>query len=576
MMEIDRKRRGWYCFLCVAAIVLQFGALTIAGENPGPAESATEALRRGVEFWRTWKIDDAESAFREAARLEPSSLAAAVGLARVARARIDYAGALTLLDQAARRHPNSALLLNEYGSIYLAAEEPGQARRYFASALQMSPTDAQATVGLAGVDLLERDFQSAIGRLAQCLEREPQNSSARSMLARALLEINRESESAEEARRAIAANPFNVEALFVLAYVRSTERKADESRSLARRVVSLDPYNFSARRMLSQYLDGRAGYEQRIAEPARKHYARGRSLKESGELSRAAEELEGALRIEPRYYRALIAIADVWLRKGEYNRAAAAAQLATVVDPEGSIAHFELSIAHRLISERARIAVGGVDFASLFYDGPAPPAYAATREIFPDYRLLTRRQQAVIDLAVGPLAMFLPRLVSRKARHYLLAFDQRPGDLQGFPDVVGEKTFDGRYYASIRGVGGRVTVSGIEYLDQAALGGFNTIAHEFAHQVHIAALDKGEVSEIRRLYERARREARMLDYYAAANEEEYFAQGYEAFISERKRPSAGLTGRHTRHELLARDPEFYKFLVKLTGKTEARIVGRAF
>ena len=68
----------------------------------------------------------------------------------------------------------------------------------------------------------------------------------------------------------------------------------------------------------------------------------------------------------------------------------------------------------------------------------------------------------------------------------------------------------------------------------------------------------------------------MLDYYAAANEEEYFAQGYEAFISARKRPSAGVTGRHTRHELLARDPEFYKFLVKLTGKTDARIAGRAF
>ena len=61
-------------------------------------------------------------------------------------------------------------------------------------------------------------------------------------------------------------------------------------------------------------------------------------------------------------------------------------------------------------------------------------------------------------------------------------------------------------------------------------------------------------------------EARVL---AAANEYEYFAQGYEAFISERKRPSAGLTGRHTNHELLMRDPELYRFLVRLTGRSPA-------
>jgi hypothetical protein len=163
--------------------------------------------------------------------------------------------------------------------------------------------------------------------------------------------------------------------------------------------------------------------------------------------------------------------------------------------------------------------------------------------------------------------MYLLKLAARKARHYLLAFDQRPGDLHGFADVAGQKTFDGRYYSSIRGIGGRVALSGIEYLDQAAFGGFNTIAHEFAHQVHIAALGKREVNEIRRIYERARREGRALDYYAAANEDEYFAQGYEAFISERKRPSAGVTGRHTRQELW-RDPELYKFLVKLTGKPQ--------
>ena len=572
-MDSNQKtRRPLLTVLLGGTLLLQAGALPIAHAQPyrgeSPAKSAGEALRRGEELRRKWNIDGAEAAFREAATLEPASLEATLGLAQVARARLEYARAINLLDKADSEHPNSSAVLNEYGSIYLAAEEPERARRFFESALRISSSDTPAIIGLAGVDLLERDYDSATRSLRQCLERGPQNSPAHAMLARALLEMNKESEAAEEAGRAIALDDYNVEALYVLAYVKSSERKADASRSLARRVVSLDPFNFNARKMLSQYLDGQAGYEQIVSEQARIRYASGRSLKQDGQLTKAVTELEAALGIEPRYYRALIALADIWLRQGEYERVAAAAKLATAVDPDGSIAHFELSCAHRGMNERARIEIGAVDFAALVYGRPAPAAYALTREIFPNYGSLTRRQQAVIDAAVGPLAMFLPKLARRKARHYLLAFDQRPNDLHGFADVAGEKTFDGRYYESIRGVGGRVTVSGVEYLDQAALGGFNTIAHEFAHQVHIEALGKSVVKEIRSLYERARREGRTLDYYAAANEHEYFAQGYEAFVADRKRPSAGVTGRHTNGELLRDDPELYKFLEKLTGKSQ--------
>lgn len=562
-----KKRLQAGCLLLALTALLQVGGLPIVQARTD-ADSASEASRRGEALRRRWDIEGAEAAFREAAKLEPANLEAALGLARIARARLEYARALGLLDKVAVEHPDSTTVANEYGSIYLAAEEPERARRFFESSLRISSSNVAALTGLAGVSLLERDYKNAVQRLRNCLEREPQNSTARSMLARVLLEMNDVAEAAEEARRAIALDPYNVEAVYLLAYIKSTEHNADESRSLARRVVSLDPFHFSARRMLSQYLDGRAGYQQKVSERARMHYGRARTLKEQAQLTKAIEELEAALRIEPRYYRALIALADVLLREGDYPRAAATAKLAIAVDPDGSIAHFELSCAHRGMNERARIEIGAADFEALFYERPLPAAYAMTREIFPDYSLLTRRQQRVIDAAVEPWALYLPRLANRRARHYLLSFDERPSDLPGFADVIGRKTFDGRNYASIRGVGGLVTVSGIEYLDQAALGGFNTIAHEFAHQVHIAGLGKREVTEIHRLYERARREGRVLDHYSAANEDEYFAQGYEAFISDRKRPSAGVTGLHTRQELLARDPELYRFLVRLTGKPQ--------
>lgn len=577
MFERVRRQRRGSCrifagmiLLCTAASSVGVPSYASYAASPGSVDSrsnlVTDALKRAEELRRRWNLEAANAAFREAADLEPANLEAVLGLARIALARLEYARAVGLLNQASREHPDFLQVLVEYGSVYLAAEEPERARLYFDTALRISPSDSAGIVGLAGVDLLEHNYDKATVSLRDLLMREPKNTSALAMLARVLLENNRNADAAEEARRAMTLDPYNTEALHALACVKSSERNADEALSLARRVVSLDSYNVGARRLLSQYLDGQAGYDQKVSEQARAHYKRARTLKREGKFASASAEMEASLAIEPRYYRALIGLGDLWLRQGDYERAADAAKLAIAVDPEGSSGHLELSCAYREINERARGEIGGVNFAGLFYAQAAKPSYAATREIFPDYASLSRRQQEVIDGAVAPLSPFLSKLVHHKARHYLLPLDERPGELLGFADVANEKTFDGRYYASIRGVGGRIAVTGMEYLDQAARGGFNTIAHEFAHQVHIAALSKREVKAVRKLYEQALQKGVALDYYAAANEYEYFAQGYEAFIASRKRPSAGVTARHTNYELLARDPDLYQFLTKLCGR----------
>lgn len=535
-----------------------------SGQGLSSAQPAREAASRGEELRRKWDLAAAETAFREAVRLDPANREASVGLARIARARFDYAEAIRLLDGAARHHPTSAEVLAEYGAVYLAAEEPRRALAYFEKAAAVEPNSNAVALGRAGVDLLERDYRNAEARVRRHLAYNPRSARAFDLLARVMLENNNTREAAVAAEQALRLDPFDTDGLYALAFARATERKPKEARALAERVIALDPLNAGARRLLSQYLDGRSGLDQKVRPAAREQYERGLELKQEGRLSEALAKFEGALAAHPRYYRALVAMGDVWLRVGEYERAMRAARAAIEVDPEGALAHLELSYACHGMQERARIEIGATDFAKLFYDEAAPPALELTPEIFPNYKSLTRRQQIVIDRAVAPLAQFLPKLAAGGARHYLLAFDQAVIDIREFDDVNTEKTFDGRYYASIRGVGGRVTVSGIEYIETAARGGFHTIAHEFAHQVHMTALSRDDAREVRKLYERARRTGSALDYYAAANEYEYFAQGYEAFISNRKRPGAGVTARHTNRELLARDPELHRFFVRLT------------
>lgn len=491
--------------------------------------------------------------------------------ARALRLRFEYVAALRLLESALKRDPNSAPLLAECGAVYLAAEDPERALEYFERALALDPSCDEAIAGRAAVDLMRRDYAAAERRLRLFLSKEPGSVRARFMLARTLFEVGRIGEAASLAQAALEADPQDAEALYLLAQIYSIERKPAQVRALVRRAIQIDPFHIGARRLLSQYVNGRAGYDQRVSERARRHYERGRALKSEGDLSGALRELRAALEIEPRYYRALLAMAGALLSGGDPAAAARAAEAAIEVDPDGSLAHLLLSLAHGELRERARLELGCPDFAAEFDRRAAPELdEQLIAKVFPDYRRLNDRQRKAIRISVAPLAGFLPELARLGAQHRLLELDQRVVEVKGFEGDEGELTFDGRYYASLRGASGEITLSGIEQVDAAARCEFNAIAHEFAHLVHSFALGQGERKTIKDLYEAAVKGGRALDHYAATNEFEYFAQGYEAFISECKRPSAAGAARHTRAELKRRDPDLYEFLARLTAQAQLR------
>jgi len=343
--------RNRYALLLIALLFAIAARVAQAQSNPleppgaGSARIAREAAKRGEELRRRWALESAEAAFREAASVDPANLEAALGLARIAQARFDYVEAKRLLDGALRDHPRSADLFAGYGSLYIAAEETSRALEYFDRALSIDPQSAAAEIGRAETDLLRRNYNSAEARLRERIGRNPQDGRAHSVLSRVLLEDSRTREAAEEAERALLMDPFDTDALHALAFARAVERKSDEVRLLARRALALNPSNAAIRRLLAQYINGKAGYEQRIGELARRRYERGMSLKQDGRLTDAMAEFDAALQIEPRYYRALIAMGDVWLREENYARAAAVASRAIEVDADGSVAHLQLSYA---------------------------------------------------------------------------------------------------------------------------------------------------------------------------------------------------------------------------------------
>ena len=96
----------------------------------------------------------------------------------------------------------------------------------------------------------------------------------------------------------------------------------------------------------------------------------------------------------------------------------------------------------------------------------------------------------------------------------------------------------------------------------------NQTGHELGHAVH-RLFDYADDKKVEQLYKNALDKGIELDYYAAANSHEYFAQGCEAYISIYKPHKDILYNNplaHTKFELLAQDPDLYYFVKKCLKK----------
>ncbi len=186
-------------------------------------------------------------------------------------------------------------------------------------------------------------------------------------------------------------------------------------------------------------------------------------------------------------------------------------------------------------------------------------------QFFRGYSKLSPERQLQVRVSLRPFAEDLPILLARGGRHDLLGEWERTTDAPDRAWLRGQKTFDGRVWDDVRGMGGLRAATGVESLDEAREGGFQTLVHELAHQVHLYLFSAQERQEIRALFESAKRHGRTLDYYAAANEAEYFAQGVEAWASLWKAAGQPVTHGHTRFELARRDPALFRWIERRLG-----------
>jgi len=225
-------------------------------------------------------------------------------------------------------------------------------------------------------------------------------------------------------------------------------------------------------------------------------------------------------------------------------------------------------IAHRLLGESlfagraaSSMAMQNDAFRRVAQSMPAPKVDEVRLIGFvPAYGAISESRRRVVARIAAVFGSRLQKLVQVGGRHDLLVELERTTDAAARRNLRGRRTFDGRVWDDVRGVGGLRAATGIEALDEAAAFGFDTFAHEVAHQVHFFTFSPLERARLRALYKLAISEHRCLDYYAASNEAEYFGQGVEAYVSLAKRPGSETTHGHTRWELKRVDPKLYAFI----------------
>ena len=432
-------------------------------------------------------------------------------LARLLSSRGESAGALVFL-----------------GRVRLLRGDPVAARRAFFKALKKGGARIEALKGLARCELLLQEPARALSLAREAAVLSPGDGEARTLEVRALLDLGKPNEALECSRKALES-------------------------------LGGDPP--------PALLEARGAALFRCGEVEESAACYEKALLRKSDLTEAHIRLgTGLLRPSrdgghpPFLFSGLGAF-----RKGDLDRAVALFRRSWKAAPSDPVCHRLLGEALQERERRRSFLFGHPVYRKLktLLEDPGPGGLPLER-LFPGYTSLSPGGKAVVDKVARAWGRYLPRLAALGARHDILSPTESATRARERAALRGRRTADGRFWDEVRGVGGFHAATGVESLEEAASFGFDTLAHEVTHQVHLFAMNQKERREVERLYEKALREGRCLDYYAATCVEEYLAQGFEAFLSLAKIPGAKRTHGHTRFELLRLDPDLERFLRRRT------------
>jgi tetratricopeptide (TPR) repeat protein len=529
-------------------------------KTPGEASLYVEL---GRLLMKSGRQDEAGESLRTALELAPSSIEAHIQLARLYRVEYRFDEFKAALTKAESLDPkNEEARLQEAGyavdRMDFAAAESAYQKISAGNA-----GSAPALYGLAEVAYWRNRFDDSTACIRRCLAVDPMFGKAyvlRSLIHR----IRQENELwKEDGRKAVEVAPLDDEARANLSNILMRgEKKLEEGYAQAKLALRLNPLCPAAHGYIGNGWTA-AKYGAEKIEGAPEVIGRAKDLLKQGSdflISRDLDKVDSAydevLKLAPNNLRALIGKGTASYHRGRFLESLAWFRKALSVDPDYGLAHYGVAQSLLRLKDAINVKLAGIEKRFSAEDAPEPPYL---KDVFINYSRLDPDLQKIIRKSVKPLRAFLKTAKDKGATFYITPFHFIQSEAPGMADIKGERTFDGRLWDDVKGLGGLHALSGEDWERDVRNLRYNVVSHEFTHQVH-GLMPKPLVDEVKRLFQKAKERRLTLDFYADFNEFEYLATGVEAYVSEEKLPDQKVAYGHTRRELQARDPDLYRFI----------------
>ena len=178
-------------------------------------------------------------AAEEVSREQPDDLEAAVLMSRTLRAQGDLPRAERELATRISRTPDSAPLHLELGWVGLQRNDVKGARKSFSEALRLAPSSYDARVGLVTLDIMEKKFDAAHGRIKGWQQERPADARLQLLSARVDLAAGKTAQAEQTLRALVTADPSQLDAYDLLGRIAMSAGQLDramaEYKSLADR-----------------------------------------------------------------------------------------------------------------------------------------------------------------------------------------------------------------------------------------------------------------------------------------------------------------------------------------------------
>jgi tetratricopeptide (TPR) repeat protein len=539
-----------------------------ADVSADPADSAARA-RLGALLTTDGRHDEAEAVLRGAPTGTAADPALDLALARLYRLEYRFEEGQAALARAAALEPQAEEVRTLGGAYALDRMDFDAATASFEAALEASPGSAAALCGLAEVAYGLNRYSEAEGYIKRCLAADP--GFGRAYLIQSLIHrIRQENDQWKAAgRKAAEVSPLDDEVRANLSNILMRgEHKLDEGYAQALLALRLNPLCYSAHNYIGNGWTSKT-YGPETFEGSPETAARIQALLKAGSealisrtLDEADKDYDEVLRIAPATVRALIGKGTAGYHRRRFRESLAWFRKALEVDPDYGLAHYGAAQSLLRLKDAVNVKLAGIEKRFAERDAPEPPFL---RDVFVNYGRLDPDLQRIIRISVRPWRSFLRLAKEKAATFYITPFHFRQSEAPNMAGIKGERTFDGRLWDDVKGLGGHNALSGEDWERDVRNLRFNVVAHEFTHQVH-GLFPKELRDEVKALFEKAKAGRKTLDFYADFNEFEYLAVGVEAYVSEEKLADQKVAYGHTRKELLDKDPDLYRLIERFDRK----------